>query len=263
MQRKMKIISIIISLCGSSSYIIRTPYNNHQEHYHSVLKSRRDVVISTGSLLFSPLLIPIPIESASAEEGPYENISPTREIAKYIVNNANQKFLRSVVDADYNFLYRGLSPNVSKQLATDNSALVITNEPFDLLDIETYGSEEAVTYFQSLEVQMYANKLSIRPSNSHIGTTCPKEAAKWGTAMSIWPLGERGVEFAWLEEGGLFWPVSSSHARAIVHSDGSSGLSRALQGDAWEILFRANTFLAVPAALDKELRQLLRAAIQE
>ena len=190
------------------------------------------MVISTGSLLFSPLLIPIYIESASAEEELYENIiSPTREIAKYIVSNANQKFLRSVVDANYNFLYRGLSPNASKQLATDNSALVITNEPFDLLDIETYGSEEAVAYFQSLEVQMYANKLSIRPSNSHIGTTCPNEAAKWGTAVSIWPLGERGVEFAWLEKGGLFWPVSSSHARAIVHSDGSSGLSRALQGD--------------------------------
>ena len=218
-------------------------------------------MISTGSLIFSPLLIQIPIESASAEEGLYENISPTREIAKYIVYNANQKFLRSVVDAD-NFLYRGLSPNASKQHATENSALVITNEPFDLLDIETYGSKEAVAYFQSLEVQMYANKLSIRPSNSHIGTTCPNEAAKWGTAVSVWPLGERGVEFAWLEKGGLFWPVSSSHARAIVHSDGSSGLSRALQGDAWEIMFRANTFLAVPAGLDKELRQLLRAAIQ-
>ena len=137
MQRRMKIIiSIIISLCGSNSYIIRTPYNKHQEHYHNVLKSRRDVVISTGSLLFSPLLIPISIESASAEEESYENIiSPTREIAKYIVNNANQKFLRSVVDAEYNFLYRGLSPNARKQLATDNSALVITNEPFDLLDI--------------------------------------------------------------------------------------------------------------------------------
>jgi hypothetical protein len=261
----MKIISIIISLCGSSSYIIRTPYHNHQEHYHDILKSRRDVVISSGSLLLSPLLIPVPIEPASAKEGPHENISPTREITKYIVNNANQKFLRSVADANYNFLYRGLSPNASKQLATTkySSALIITNEPFDLLDIDTYGSEEAVAYFQSLEVQMYTNKVSIRPSNSHIGTTCPKEAAKWGTAVSIWPLGEHGVEFAWLEEGGLFWPVSSSHARAIVHSDGSSGLSRALQGNEWEIMFRANTFLAVPAALDKELRQLLRAAIQE
>lgn len=249
------IYTIFISLGGSNSYVIRR---------HQLLKSRRDVVISTGSLLLSPLLIPVPIEHASAKEGPYENISPTREIIKYIVNNANQKFLRSVADANYNFLYRGLSPNASKQLGTtNNSALIITYEPFDLLDIDTYGSEEAVAYFQSLEVQLYTNKVSIRPSNSHIGTTCPKEAAKWGTAVSIWPLGEYGVEFAWLEEGGLFWPVSLSHARAIVHSDGSSGLSQALQGDAWEIMFRAEKFLAVPAGLDKELRQLLRAAIQE
>ncbi len=183
----------------------------------------------------------------------------TKEITQYIKKNTNQNFLRSVMESDYNFLYRGLSPNANKQLVTENNrALLIKDEPFDLLDVETYGSDEAATYFQSLEVQMNANRLSIRPSNSHIGSTCPVEAAKWGTAVSIWPLGEQGVQFAWLEKGGLFWPVTSSRSRAISHSDGS-GLSEALRGDAWEIMFRAdNGFLAVPAALDDELKQILR-----
>jgi hypothetical protein len=224
---------------------------------HKIFKSRRKFIISTTASILSPLVVPLTDQIACAAEEHCMNT--TKEIAQFIKKHTNQNFLRSVVESEYNFLYRGLSPNANKQLVTESkSALVITDEPFDLLEVETYGSDAAATYFQSLEVQMNANRLSIRPSNSHIGSTCPLEAAKWGTAVSIWPLGEQGVQFAWLENGGLFWPVTSSRSRTVSHSDGS-GLSEALRGDAWEIMFRAdNGFLAVPAALDDELKQILR-----
>lgn len=246
------------SVVSSYNNIIPTTHRRNVRYERRILKSRRKFIIITTTAILSPLLVPLTSDqNAYASEDHYMNT--TKEIAQYIKKNTNQNFLRSVMESDYNFLYRGLSPNANKQLVTENKrALVITDEPFDLLDVETYGSDEAATYFQSLEVQMNANRLSIMPSNSHIGSTCPIEAAKWGTAVSIWPLGEQGVQFAWLEKGGLFWPVTSSRSRAISHSDGS-GLSEALRGDAWEIMFRAdNGFLAVPAALDDELKQILR-----
>merc|ERR1719296_279210 len=108
--------------------------------------------------------------------------------------------------------------------------------------------------------------MTVKPSNSHVGTTCPKEAAKWGTAASIWPLGEEGVEFAWLQDGGIFWPVKENDLnkmkRTIVTSSMEKGaimknseLADALREDAWEIMFRADDgFLAVPAELDEDLR---------
>ena len=234
-------------------------YNiGHVGYERERLKSRRNFIIATASTsILHPLLVPLADQHVYAAKEHY--MSTTKEIAQYIKRNTNQNFLRSVVESNYNFLYRGLSPNASyKQLVTENNGgLVIIDEPFDLLDVETYGSDAASTFFQSLEVQMNANRSSIRPSNSHIGSTCPTEAARWGTAVSIWPLGEEGVQFAWLERG-LFWPVSSSESSAIAQSDGT-GLSETLRRDAWEIMFRAdNGFLAVSAALDDELKQILK-----
>lgn len=242
-------------------------YNNiilpHQRSVHngrsSILnKSRREFIAFTT--MMPSLLVP-PLVDQNAYAADDLNLSTTKEVAQYIKKYANQYFLSSVIESDYNFLYRG-------QLVDKNSCgIIIKDEPFDLLDVDTYGSIEAASYFQSLEVQMNANGLSIRPSNSHMGTTCPLEAAKWGTAVSIWPIGEQfgSVQFAWMEEGGLFWPIPSStlsKPRTIAHSDGthkSDGLSDALRGDAWEIMFRSdNGFLAVPATFDDELKQILR-----
>ncbi len=220
-------------------------------------KSRREFI--AFATMMPSLLMPLIYQNAYAADD--LNLGTTKEVAQYIKKYANQYFLRSVIESDYNFLYRG-------QLVDKNSCgIVIKDEPFDLLDVDTYGSIEAASYFQSLEVQMNANGLSIRPSNSHMGTTCPLEAAKWGTAVSIWPIGDKinSVQFAWMEEGGLFWPIPTSKMskpRIISHSDGthkSDGLSDALRGDAWEIMFRAdNGFLAVPATFDDELKQILR-----
>ena len=76
-------------------------------------------------------------------------------------------------------------------------------------------------------------------------------------AVSIWPLGENGVEFAWLENGGIFWPakINELNGRSLINA----GLDMALQGDAGEIMFRADHgFIAVPAQLDSALKSCLK-----
>jgi hypothetical protein len=81
--------------------------------------------------------------------------------------------------------------------------------------------------------------------------------------MSIWPLGERGVEFLWWKDGGVFWPPphQTVMAQTLERNTNDNGLARALQGDAWEVMFRSDTgFLVVPAELDDELRDYLRCA---
>ena len=150
----------------------------------------------------------------------------------------------------------------------DGLAAVVEDEPYDLLDPETYQSTEAAAYFQSLEEEMTARRMSLKPSNSHLGTTSRKEAATWGTAASIWPLGQKEIGYAWLEEGGLFWPIdernNGTKRRKIVEANirnnygvDNRGLANALQVEN-EIMFRADSgFLAVPAELDDELRSRL------
>lgn len=133
-------------------------------------------------------------------------------------------------------------------------------KPYDLLSTDTYNSEKAVAYFQGLERGMIAKGVPLKPSNSHLATTCPRDAAQWSRAASIWPFGEKGVEFAWMEDGGLFWNGDERGMRNVLTSNGRNyGLAHALQGDSWEIIFRSdNGFVAVLAELDDELRAHLR-----
>lgn len=247
----------------------RIPMRSRAE---ALSERRRDFISSIGvasSLL--PWYPSIPYSSqAYAEEISYQRLTSTKKIAQYIHRFCNSEFLSSVIKSRCNYLYRGLSPNESEAVAYNNglAAIIVKDEPHDLLNPDTYQSNEAASYFLSLEKDMTAKRISIKPSNSHLGTTCPKDAAQWGTAASIWPLGEKGVDFAWLEDGGIFWPIKRGNhikKRLIVTSSTNCGdsreskeLSEALQGDAWEVMFRAdNGFLAVPAELDDELRKCL------
>lgn len=233
-------------------------------------ESRRGLITS-GVTFSSPLLYCINPEYAE-EEGYYIRISTSPMIiARFIHDFCNTKYLSSVRRSRYNFMYRGLLLDESQAVTYSNqlAAIVIKEEPFDLLDSDTYNSIESVEYFQSLEDEMTAMRMPLKPSNSHIGTTNPIDAARWGKAASIWPLGESGVDFAWPEVGGLFWPIRGGKrniqersnvitSSAKVTGDGEcDGLSEALRGDT-EIMFRAdNGFVAVPAELDKELREYL------
>jgi len=227
-------------------------------------KKRRSYVAS--SII---ILLPWQFEGDVYAKETVESITDIKRIASYISKEVDPLFLSNVIKSNNNFLYRGLSSEQSKATKVGRrfaAAIILKDEPFDLLDASTYESNEAAAYFQSLEEEL----TTLKPSNSHIGTTCPKEAAKWGHAASIWPLGEKGVEFAWLADGGTFWPISdgtsNTKKRTIISSSSSAKqnhikgkeLSDALQGDAWDIMFRAdNGFLAVPIELDEELRAYL------
>ncbi|KAL7550673.1 hypothetical protein ACHAWF_016430 [Thalassiosira exigua] len=224
---------------------------------------RRDILVSTIGVV-SSLFPPLPYTSGANAfaTSSYQRITSTKKIARYIRNNCAPGFLSSVMGSGYKFLYRGLSPDAGEAVTFNKGlvAIVIKDEPHDLLCPDTYGSSEAASYFKSLEEEMtdLGNSIKIKPSNSHIGTTCPMDAARWGRAASVWPLGN-GAEFAWLESGGIFWPLGDSDnamKRRIIASN--ERLADALLGDAWEIMFRADEgFLAVPAEMDDELRATL------
>lgn len=143
---------------------------------------RRDVISSTIISAYSLLTISFP-KTADADENiiSYRRLTRPRRIGQYIHKFCNSVFLSSVIESDYNFLYRGLSSDESEAIAHNNhlSAIVITDEPYDLLDPDTYKSNKAVAYFRGLENEMVANEMPLNPSNSHLATTCPKAAAQW------------------------------------------------------------------------------------
>lgn len=217
-------------------------------------KSRRDVM---AEIIYASAIIALPVitpnkAAASTKTLQFETV---REIARYIKLNCNQQYLESVRSSDYNFLYRGEDIKLSSQ--GDKLSVFVINDPPDLLDQNTYQSTEAAEYFQGLEDILSASGSNVKPSNGHLATTCPVEAAKWGTSVSVWPLGKSGVEFAWLKDGGIFWPPPNDNLERKVVV-GGAGLDVALQGDAWEIMFRAdNGMLAIPAELDDDLKHLL------
>ena len=227
-------------------------------------KSRRSFLNTSANVVSSVLVSSQLSNKAYADEvSDYPIVATnTKEIAEYIIKECNSEFLRSVVKSNYNFLYRGLSPEQIKAIKNQPRAILLENEPFDLLNPSTYESNKAAAYFQRLEDDMIAKQMNIKPSNSHMGTTCPKEASKWGQAVSVWPIGEKGVEFAW--KGGYFWP--SNNKKQIINTTSSSTkkstLDNALQGDTWDIMFRAdNGFIVVPAASDEELKKYLKELI--
>ena len=234
-------------------------------------KSRRYYILTNAIVVSSILLPQVGNEAYANEVSDYPIVATnTKQIAKYIVKECNSGFLRSVVRSNYNFLYRGLSPEQSKVVSGGNQprAILLKDEPFDLLDPSTYESNDAAAYFQRLEDDMIAKGMNIKPSNSHMGTTCPKEASKWGLAASVWPIGEKGVEFAWIEVGRYFWPNSNKKQTIVTTSstkqsqNGRGALDTALEGDTWDIMFRAdNGFIVAPAALDEELKRYLQKLI--
>lgn len=240
---------------------------------HVVSSESRRGLITTGACFALPILYCIDsdwLPLACAKDVPCIRLSTSpMMIARFITHFCNGKYLSSVRRSNYKFLYRGLSPDEINAVANNDelAAIIIKQEPFDLLDAYTYNSTESTMYFRRMEHKMTAMRMPLKPSNSHIGTTNPNDAARWGQAASIWPLGEEGVDFAWLADGGLFWPRGELQIKerdVITTSmkasrDGEwDGLSDALGGDSWEIMFRADEgFVAVPFEFDEDLRKYL------
>ena len=190
------------------------------------------------------------------------------EALQVIATSCDRRFLEAIVSSNYRLLYRGVDEEKE-----GGPIIGIRREASDLLDPSTYDSVDAANYFASLEDSMKLRNSPIRPSNGHLAVTSIDDARAWGGyAVSVWPLvsssptrsnsgsddGEDGVHFAWLEEGGVFWPNKDSTANPqSVLVDGidcgRQALEDALQGDGWEIMFNSESFLSVPASMDREL----------
>ena len=191
--------------------------------------------------------------ASSARVGSDRRAVPPSRAAGFIYENADGQFLSSVAAANYRFLYRGLS--AAQISAGGDGAVVVDDDPYDLLDPGTYNSKAAADYFRDLDDEMGARRLGLRPGNSHLATTSASDASSWGPAASIWPLGS-DVSFAWFDDDRLFWPVETRE-RTLV-TDASSSLSAALCIDGCEVMFRSDGgYLAVPSHLDHQLRQQL------
>jgi len=192
---------------------------------------------------------------------------------QWIDDNCDRRFLHAIVASDYSFLYYGVDGDGGGDVNANANVNVngksttrtrIRSEKFnaDLLDLDTYGTKEAVEYFQSVESIL--GKEVVKPSNGHLMTTSAKDASKWGTAASIWPI--KGAHYAWFQDGGIFYP--RDNASNIVREDfiidgkdcGRESLEDALRTKGCEVMVTADNFLVVPASLDEELRDALRSS---
>eukprot|EP00594_Rhizosolenia_setigera_P015457 CAMPEP_0178957704 /NCGR_PEP_ID=MMETSP0789-20121207/11095_1 /TAXON_ID=3005 /ORGANISM="Rhizosolenia setigera, Strain CCMP 1694" /LENGTH=327 /DNA_ID=CAMNT_0020640049 /DNA_START=20 /DNA_END=1003 /DNA_ORIENTATION=+ len=197
------------------------------------------------------------------------------KVLQIIDSSCDRSFLHAVVSSDYKFLYRGSTNNNNEEEKEFPS--IHSQEPFDLLQEDTYGSKEALAFFQNVEETLKDEK--VKPSNGHLAVTSSKTALEWGdTAVSIWPLvvntekndkkiddRDNGVHFAWFQDKKLFYPRSAaSISRGEMIIDGvdcgKENLEDALRVENCEILFSANTFLAVPAKFDQDLRNALKSS---
>ena len=218
----------------------------------------------------------------------YTTLTTVPDMVQWIDENCDRRFLAAVVASDYHFLYRGIDD--------DQAAATVRSETPDLLLPETYSSssttttttpQQAAQYFQALEKHVFRQDDPIQPSLGHLATTSVADAAVWGvTAASIWPTGSSSSKvmhrvpsgdqttavaattttttphYAWLQQGGTFDPSLPLPDRSQLIVDGKDcgrdNLEDALRMPATEIMFTAESFLAVPVCMDQALRRSLQ-----
>ena len=124
----------------------------------------------------------------------------------------------------------------------------------DLLLAGTYGSTAALRFFEQLERSLAKTGSVARPSTGHIGVADRALAARWGTPVSIWPLGP--LHYVWPRGRDVFWPDQADEAGYAI----DDALVDALRLRR-EVLFASadgrSAFVAVPATRDADLRRRL------
>eukprot|EP00434_Breviolum_minutum_P015365 symbB.v1.2.013540.t1/scaffold961.1/size148688/12 len=116
----------------------------------------------------------------------------------------------------------------------------------DLLDEATYGSE-GVKYFQWLEKELQTRQGAPLVKNGHLGGDA-QQAAHWGEACVVWPLGE--VRYAWPTDVECFYQSGKGAKRLRVNE----GLQDALQNH-HEVLFESEGYVAVPSTLEEDFEE--------
>ncbi|GFH61452.1 hypothetical protein CTEN210_17928 [Chaetoceros tenuissimus] len=218
--------------------------------------SRRDFVKVAAAVVALPAVATLSQSEFMNGISKQGNTMTLSQAIDWIENNCDKRFIHAVVASDYNFLYYGLDKNAKESIRVESL------QKSDLLDFETYGSNDVLEYFQNLE-SLLVNDV-VKPSNGHLMTTSSKDAANWGTAYSMWPMGD--VHYAWFQSKGLFYPRSS--IAALTRDDiivdgrdcGKDSLDDALTTNGCEVLVSGQRYMAVPASMDNELRQALKNA---
>ena len=183
------------------------------------------------------------------------------EAINIISKNCDRDFLKTILKTN-KFLYRG------EDVA---AGIQILKPAYDLFLPETYGSTDAVDYFQCLEdrQQLLASRkyrgidkaTQIKPSIGHIATSVLSEASQWGGAVSVWPLANP-LRYVWLENRRLFYPTGrDGGGDSICIADVpcvNKGLDSALV-KGHEVMFSGD-FMAIPSQLDDQLAKKLHDA---
>lgn len=130
----------------------------------------------------------------------------------------------------------------------------VLSPPPDLLDMGTYGSPEALEYFQCLERQWPSS--GVRPSAAHIATANGLDAAAWGEVVSVWPLGKESLSYVWRKDHDVFYPPGICDANDYVHDEHLEVALRQGKEVMWSTLASPkydrppSCFLAVPSKYD-------------
>lgn len=168
----------------------------------------------------------------------------TIQLAEWICLYTPKSF-RKAVQETRNFLYRGADNDVE-----GGSYYLLQQPEPDLLLPETYGNDpSAVKYFECLEARLGRSNnrpFQAKPSNGHIATSDPTEAAKWGDIVSVWPLGGRTDDdewsYVWPRDRNVFYPKQNGGEECL--SDTlvvNVGLEEALRMKSREVLFATAT----------------------
>ena len=166
----------------------------------------------------------------------------TLSTALHYLHGVDKRWFSGIVEGG-GFVYRGFTSDPKKFQMP-----VVQNPTPDLMDPETYGSEEAAIFFRVLDKDistMFPGKLEkmATPSNGHLGSADIGIAASWGPAGSVWPLG--AMSYATCESR-VFWPPSNN-----------SGLSGSKLGQISE------TKVSLPSSIGFRLNQGLSMAVQQ
>ena len=209
--------------------------------------------LARRSLLLPSLVLgALASQGASAVVDAQTDILDLEEAVSLILRNGNPDFLAAVRSAGGGaFLYRG------EDLGSSLAARLVPQP--DLLLPETYGSQDAFQYFRGLDqtLQSLGGQAAARPSNGHIGVARQEAAATWGQPVSIWPLGQGTLRYAWPASGGKdFWPESMEREKAASRRYRvDEGLSEALTLGR-EVLFKSSLgFVAIRASENPAVRR--------
>lgn len=183
-------------------------------------------------------------------------------LADFICTYTSNTF-RDAVATTGKFLYRGES-NIQRPA-------ILVPEP-DLLLAGTYDDSAALVYFQCLEKRLKPGNILARPSLGHIATSDKSEAAQWGEAVTIWPIGGF-LSYVWPLQDKVFFPAPTAcpsdelainHDLAVALEAGHEVLfaSEFVTGDRIPKEFLGqlpeSAFLVVPAQFESFLTELVR-----